>query len=211
MGQNIPMKRSQFLKSAGAAFVLPAVWPWAASAQSERSNCVLVPSETPGPFPLDLSENTFFFRQDIREDRAGVPLRQKIRIVGAENCDPMPNVRVNIWHCDRDGDYSGYAAMGSEGQTYCRGYQMTDANGECEFVTIFPGWYPGRTTHVHFQVHVSSQYSVVSQWTWPHAAAVEVATTHSALYPEGPDPLPPSQDGVFTCLLYTSPSPRDRG
>ena len=75
---------------------------------------------------------------------------------------------------------------------------MTDANGECEFVTIFPGWYPGRTTHVHFQVHVSSQYSVVSQWTWPHAAAVEVATTHSALYPEGPDPLPPSQDGVFT-------------
>ena len=198
LGQNIPMKRSQFLKSAGAAFVLPAVWPWAASAQSERSNCVLVPSETPGPFPLDLTENTFFFRQDIREDRVGVPLRQKIRIVGAENCDPMPNVRVNIWHCDRDGDYSGYAAMGSEGQTYCRGYQMTDANGECEFVTIFPGWYPGRTTHVHFQVHVSSQYSVVSQWTWPHAAAVEVATTHSALYPEGPDPLPPSQDGVFT-------------
>ena len=191
------MKRSQFLKSAGAAFVIPAVWPWAASAQSERSNCVLVPSETPGPFPLDLTENIFFFRQDIREDRVGVPLRQKIRIVGAENCDPMPNVRVNIWHCDRDGDYSGYAAMGSEGQTYCRGYQMTDANGECEFVTIFPGWYPGRTTHVHFQVHVSSQYSVVSQWTWPHAAAVEVATTHAALYPEGPDPLPPSQDGVF--------------
>ena len=197
LGQNIPMKRSQFLKSAGAAFVIPAVWPWAASAQSERSNCVLVPSETPGPFPLDLTENIFFFRQDIREDRVGVPLRQKIRIVGAENCDPMPNVRVNIWHCDRDGDYSGYAAMGSEGQTYCRGYQMTDANGECEFVTIFPGWYPGRTTHVHFQVHVSSQYSVVSQWTWPHAAAVEVATTHAALYPEGPDPLPPSQDGVF--------------
>ena len=75
---------------------------------------------------------------------------------------------------------------------------MTDANGECEFVTIFPGWYPGRTTHVHFQVHVSSQYSVVSQWTWPHAAAVEVATTHSALYPEGLILCRPSQDGVFT-------------
>ena len=70
----------------------------------------------PRSFPLDLTENTFFFRQDIREDRAGVPLRQKIRIVGADNCDPMPNVRVNIWHCDRDGDYSGYAAMGSEGR-----------------------------------------------------------------------------------------------
>ena len=151
----------------------------------------------PRSFSPGLDREHLLFRQDIREDRGGVPLRQKIRILGAENCDPMPNVRVNIWHCDRDGDYSGYAAMGSEGQTYCRGYQMTDANGECEFVTIFPGWYPGRTTHVHFQVHVSSQYSVVSQWTWPHAAAVEVATAHSALYPEGLISLP-SQDGVFT-------------
>ena len=103
-------------------------------------------------------------------------LRQRVRIVGADNCEPMANVRVNIWHCDRDGDYSGYAAMASEGLTYCRGYQMTDANGECEFVTIVPGWYPGRVTHVHFQVFVSSQYSVVSQWTWPHDAVVEAVS-----------------------------------
>ena len=152
------MKRSQFLKSLGAAVALPASLPLVGSAQRlasglpQRSNCVLIPSETPGPFPLDLTDNEFFFRQDIREDREGVRLRQRVRIVGADNCEPMANVRVNIWHCDRDGDYSGYAAMGSEGLTYCRGYQMTDANGECEFVTIFPGWYPGRVTHVHFQV-----------------------------------------------------------
>ena len=199
------MKRSQFLKSVGAALALPAALPFASSAQfrngggvgSGRSNCVLVPSETAGPFPLDLTENEFFFRQEIQEDREGVRLRQRVRIVGADNCEPMPNVRVNVWHCDRDGDYSGYAQMGSEGLTYCRGYQMTDANGECEFVTIFPGWYPGRVTHVHFQVFVSSQYSVVSQWTWPHEDAVNAVSAHPDLYPAGPDPLSPAQDGVF--------------
>ena len=199
------MKRSQFLKSVGAALALPAALPFATSAQnrkgagfsSSRSNCVLIPSETAGPFPLDLTENEFFFRQEIHEDREGVRLRQRVRIVGADNCEPMPNVRVNIWHCDRDGYYSGYAQMGSEGLTYCRGYQMTDANGECEFVTIFPGWYPGRVTHVHFQVHVSSQYSVVSQWTWPHEDAVNAVSAHPDLYPAGPDPLSPAQDGVF--------------
>ena len=74
---------------------------------------------------------------------------------------------------------------------------MTDANGECEFVTIVPGWYSGRVTHVHFQVFVSTQYSVVSQWTWPHDAVVDAVSAHPDLYPEGPDPLTPGQDGVF--------------
>ena len=101
-------------------------------AQAGATACSF-PAKTPGPFPLDLTEDDFFFRQDIREDREGVKLRQRVRIVGADNCEPMANVRVNIWHCDRDGDYSGYVAMASEGLTYCRGYQMTDANGECEF------------------------------------------------------------------------------
>ena len=75
-----------------------------------------MPSETAGPFPLDLSANEYFFRQDIREDRVGVQMRQKVRIIGAGNCQPMPGVRVNIWHCDRDGNYSGYNT--EEGLTY---------------------------------------------------------------------------------------------
>ena len=193
------MKRAQFLKSLGGLSLVP-VMPLVAQAQSRssvgsRSNCILIPSETPGPFPLDLTDNTFYFRQDIREDRVGVQLRQKVRIIGAGNCQPMPNVRVNIWHCDRDGNYSGYGT--ESGLTYCRGYQITDENGECEFITIVPGWYPGRVTHVHFQVHVSTQYSAVSQWTWPHDAVVQAVLDHADLYPEGPDPLTPGQDGVF--------------
>lgn len=201
------MKRIDFLRALGITIVAPSLAAEHVHARTQgspgpagtsaRSNCVLVPSETAGPFPLDLSENEFFFRQEIQEDRVGVRLRQRVRIIGAGNCEPMPNVRVNIWHCDRDGVYSGYASMGSDGETWCRGYQFTDANGECEFVTIFPGWYPGRVTHVHFQVHVSSQYSVVSQWTWPHADAVDAVESNADLYPAGPDPLSPEQDGVF--------------
>ena len=162
---------------------------------SSGSNCILVPSETAGPFPLDLTANEYFFRQDIREDRVGVQMRQKVRIIGAGNCQPMPGVRVNIWHCDRDGNYSGYNT--EEGLTYCRGYQITDENGECEFITIVPGWYPGRVTHMHFQVHVSTQYSAVSLCTCPHAGVVQAVLDHADLYPEGPDPLTPEQDGAF--------------
>lgn len=191
------MKRKHFLQTLGGAMAMPWAIPALARPSAPPSNCVLIPTETPGPFPLDLTDNTFFFRQEIQEDREGVRLRQRVRIVGSENCEPMANVRVNVWHCDRDGDYSGYAAMNSEGQTYCRGYQITDANGECEFVTIVPGWYPGRVTHMHFQVHVSTAYSVVSQWTWPHDVLVAALEAHPDLYPEGPDPLTPAQDGVF--------------
>ena len=179
----------------GVSGIRTATAPSVQKTTGRNSFCVLVPSETPGPFPLDLTDNVFFFRQDIREDRQGVQLRQKVRILGTENCEPMPNVRVNIWHCDRNGNYSGY---GTElEQTYLRGYQMTDANGECEFVTIVPGWYPGRVTHVHFQVHVSTSYSAVSQWTWPHPETVAAVEDHWELYPQGPDPMTPEQDGVF--------------
>jgi protocatechuate 3,4-dioxygenase beta subunit len=194
------MKRSGFLKTLGLLSAAPLAQVALAtkktpSVMSSRSNCVLVPAETPGPFPLDLTDNAFFFRQDIREDRVGVQLRQRVRIVGAEDCEPLPNVRVHIWHCDNVGGYSGYNS--EEGLTYCRGYQITDENGECEFITIVPGWYPGRVTHVHFQVYVSSSYSAVSQWTWPHDETVAAVDAHPDLYPDGPDPLSPDQDFVF--------------
>ena len=115
------MNRNRFLKSMGAAMALPVLAPLSASASpkrlegstGQRGNCTLIPTETAGPFPLDLTENAFFFRQIIHEDREGVQLRQRVHL-GAEDCEPMANVRVNIWHCDQDSDYSGYAAMGSE-------------------------------------------------------------------------------------------------
>ena len=194
------MKRKSFLKSLGLSGVALFTAPISALGKdkptsTKRGGCSLIPSEIAGPFPLDLSENEFFFRQDISEDLQGTTVIQKLRIVGLENCFPMPNIRVNIWCCDLNGDYSGYGEL--EGLTYQRGYQITDDNGEVEFRYVFPGWYPGRVVHMHFQVFVSTQYSVVSQYTWPHEAAVQIANDNPELYTQGPDPMTPEDDGAF--------------
>jgi len=158
-------------------------------------NCVIIPTETAGPFPLDLTENQTFFRQDIREDRTGVRHDLKLKIIGSANCEPMPNVRVNIWHCDKDGNYSGYSSQ--SGLTYLRGYQLTDANGEVTFTTIFPGWYTGRICHIHFQVWVSSVYAAISQLTYPIPEKNAIYASNPSIYTKGADPLSYNQDGIF--------------
>lgn len=163
--------------------------------------CTLIPSETAGPFPLDLTENSTYFRQDIRENKTGVLLNLKLKIFGVNNCAPMQNVRVNIWHCDKDGLYSGYSQSNNQGQaglTYLRGYQFTDANGEVNFVTIFPGWYTGRICHIHFQVYVSANYAAISQLTFPIAAKNALYAANSSLYTKGADPLTYASDNIFS-------------
>lgn len=194
------MKRKDFLQGIGLAGV-GAMIPGTSNSATQPlralpgTECVLIPSETAGPFPLDLTDNQFYFRQDVREDRAGVQLNLKMKIIGLENCLPMPNLRVNIWHCDKDGNYSGYGT--ETGLTYLRGYQLTDAEGEIEFITIFPGWYPGRICHIHFQVYVSSVYAAVSQLTFPLDVRNQIYADNPGIYTKGPDPLSYNQDGVF--------------
>ena len=195
------MKRKDFLRGiglAGVGTVLPSPSlknnSFCGSPQPP-GGCVLIPSETAGPFPLDLTENQTFFRQDVREDRTGVRHDLKMKIIGLENCLPMPNVRVHIWYCDKDGSYSGYGNQ--TGLTYLRGYQYADVNGEVNFINIFPGWYNGRICHIHFQVYVSSVYAAVSQLTYPIAEKNQIYADNPTLYTKGEDPLNFNQDGVF--------------
>lgn len=198
------MKRIEFLRGlgiAGAGALLPLknlthLKTEKAPVAPPPPDCTLIPSETAGPYPLDLTANPTYFRQDVREDRAGVQLNLKMRIIGVQNCEPMPNLRVNIWHCDKDGNYSGYQT--EVGQTYLRGYQMTDANGEVEFVTIFPGWYNGRICHIHFQVFVSSVYAAVSQLSFPIDTKNAIYAANTTVYTKGADPLSFNQDGIFS-------------
>ncbi|MDZ4746010.1 MAG: T9SS type A sorting domain-containing protein [bacterium] len=165
--------------------------------------CVLIPSETAGPFPLDLSKDLSKFRQDMREDQDGVIHRMKMKIVSTSNCSPITNARVDLWHCNAYGYYSGFRTSGQNGSqdhtgaTWLRGIQMTDANGEVNFITIFPGWYPGRTIHMHFQVFLSSVLSVTSQLAYPVAETNALLTSNQPYAVAGPDPTPPSSDGVF--------------
>ena len=200
------MNRKDFLKGAGIAGLGLALsnTPSAVAAEKklqQTSTCSLIPSETAGPFPLDLSENTTFFRKDIRDSFPGVRLNVKIKVLGASNCQPMRNARVNIWHCDKDGIYSGYNNNMNRGDLNgksFRGYQFTDANGEVEFTTIFPGWYQGRIAHIHFQVYVSSAYSAVSQFTFDIPTKNAIYAANPTIYTKGADPLQFSGDNIFS-------------
>lgn len=198
--------RREFLKATGILGVgslIPFGKTFAGNEDTGKAmgSCVLIPTETAGPFPLDLTANTSYFRQDLRETKTGVQLNVKLKITGVDNCDPMQNLRVNIWHCDKDGLYSGYSQSNNPGQagfTYLRGYQMTDANGEVEFVTIFPGWYSGRICHIHFQVYVSSSYAAISQLTFDVDTKNGIYAANASLYTKGPDPMTLAGDNVFS-------------
>jgi protocatechuate 3,4-dioxygenase beta subunit len=112
------------------------------------ASCVLQREVTEGPYYLDLD----LVRRNIKGGRKGTPLTLNFQVVNATTCKPIPNGAVEIWHADADGEYSGVEGNGG---TWLRGIQRTSASGRVRFETIFPGWYRGRTTHIHMKVFVS--------------------------------------------------------
>jgi uncharacterized protein (TIGR03437 family) len=105
--------------------------------------------------------------------RAGVPLTLSITIQNLTDgsCSALSGAYVDIWHCDAKGIYSdeptynpggGTGSVNTTGQKFLRGYQITDANGTVSFTTIYPGWYQGRTIHIHFRVRTYSGTTVLS-------------------------------------------------
>jgi protocatechuate 3,4-dioxygenase beta subunit len=91
-------------------------------------------------------------RRNIRRGRSGTPLTLRLRVVDANTCRAIPNAAVEIWHCDALGEYSGVEGNGG---TFLRGIQRADSRGRVRFETIVPGWYRGRTPHIHMKVFVS--------------------------------------------------------
>jgi len=133
--------------------------------------CTIDATETAGPFPGDGSNaargatsnilaESGVVRSDIRSSfgvstntAAGVPLTLTITIADAsKGCAPLPGYSIYIWHCTQDGLYSLYTAPE---ENYLRGVQVADADGKLSFTTVFPGCYPGRWPHIHFEVYPS--------------------------------------------------------
>jgi protocatechuate 3,4-dioxygenase beta subunit len=110
---------------------------------------VLAPEQTEGPFYIPNER----VRRNITEGKPGTPLELRLSVVDASTCRPVRNAAVDIWHADAAGAYSGFGA-GSASRTFLRGVQRTDAKGIARFTTIYPGWYQGRTVHIHVMVHV---------------------------------------------------------
>ena len=153
--------------------------------------CAVTPNETIGPYPslVDL------FRSDIRESKSGTRLDLALTVVNtATSCAPLTGVNVEIWQCDASGNYSQY---GSErAQTYLRGIQTTDANGQVRFTTVYPGWYQGRATHIHVEVTRNGQSLKVTQIAFPDSVNNEVYG--SGVYASrGSNPTTNTRDGIF--------------
>ncbi|WP_104060365.1 intradiol ring-cleavage dioxygenase [Arthrobacter sp. 4R501] len=156
-----------------------------------------IPQETAGPYPGDGSNGpnvlaaSGVVRQDITSSfgtgsasAAGVPLTFTLTLLdNANGCVPLAGAAVYAWHCDRDGRYSMYDS-GLANENYLRGVQEADASGQVTFTSIFPGAYPGRWPHIHFEVFESmsnataaGQVLAVSQIALTKAACDDVYAT----------------------------------
>jgi protocatechuate 3,4-dioxygenase beta subunit len=120
-----------------------------AAVASGAVKCVLTPEMTEGPYYIAAEK----MRRNITEGRPGVPLRLRLSVVDASTCAPIKGAAIDIWHADALGVYSGFGS-GASSRTFMRGIQMTDVHGLATFDTVYPGWYQGRTVHIHVKVHL---------------------------------------------------------
>jgi protocatechuate 3,4-dioxygenase beta subunit len=169
------------------------------------STCVVRPEQTEGPYFVD----EMLDRSDIREDREGVPLDLTFNVSrvdegNAAACGPLASALVDIWHCDATGEYSDVQdnaeGFDTKGQTYLRGYQVTDENGTARFKTIYPGWYQGRAVHIHFKIRDSPEseqgYEFTSQLYFDDALTNEIQS-QGPYAEKGQRDLRNSEDGIY--------------
>ena len=145
------------------------------------SVCTLTCAQTLGPCYYSGTQ----VRHDITEGKSGLPSLLGFLIVDADTCQPVENASIDIWHTDRNGVYSApITAMCNAGdatartQTFCRGVQPADANGWAYFRTIYPGWYSGRTTHIHATIRVGTSAIVTSQFHFADTLIDYIYRTH---------------------------------
>jgi len=168
--------------------------------------CVIRPELTEGPYFVD----EMLHRSDIRSDpsdgsvRDGVPLELMFLVskVSSDGCTPLAGAAVDVWHCDAQGVYSDVADPGSNtvGKKFLRGYQVTDANGEARFTTIYPGWYQGRTVHIHFKIRgvteAGAGYEFTSQLFFDDAVS-DLVYQQAAYAGKGERAVRNADDGIF--------------
>ena len=157
--------------------------------------CVARPEKTEGPYFVDEKLN----RSDIRSDpgdgtvSAGLPLQLAFSVarISGSACTAFAGALVDVWHCDALGVYSDVSDPGfqTKGKKFLRGYQVTDANGLARFTTIYPGWYQGRTVHIHFKIRsdagAATGLEFTSQLFFDDAVTDQVHAT-GTIRPEGP-------------------------
>jgi protocatechuate 3,4-dioxygenase beta subunit len=171
MNESTLTRRGSLLKLGGLVGGVLGVGAWKA-AESEGAgpagvasgavNCVLTPEQTEGPYYIGGEK----LRRDITEGRPGTPLLLHAFVVNAATCKAIKGATVDVWHADAGGVYSGFG-QGSGNRTFMRGLQKTNAKGLALFRTIYPGWYQGRTVHIHVKVHLGANVVHTGQLYFP--------------------------------------------
>ncbi len=172
------------------------------------SSCMVSPEQTEGPYFVDSKLN----RSDIRSDpsdgsvKEGVPLQLTLRVseISSNNCTLIEGAIVDIWQCDALGIYSDVQdnneLFDTSGKKFLRGYQLTDANGTVQFSTIYPGWYQGRTVHIHFKVRTDptsgQSYEFTSQLYFDDSITDRVHA-QEPYTSKGQRTVKNDQDGIF--------------
>jgi protocatechuate 3,4-dioxygenase beta subunit len=167
MSEQRVTRRGSLVKLGGAAVAAAAGWKAVeagsagagpAAVASGLVSCVLTPEQTEGPYFLPGDK----VRRNVTEGRPGVPLTLKLTVLDVSKCKPIKGAAVDIWHCDALGAYAA-----AENKTFMRGIQKTDAKGVATFKTVYPGWYGGRTVHIHVKVSLGGNVVHTGQLYFP--------------------------------------------
>lgn len=206
------MDRKEFLQKGfssilGLAMAIPAFDSCKTEADvtgttATTGTCTSYPVKEEGPFPTKVPSS--FVLKDIRSDRTGVPFTINVIVQNKnKNCTALDGVIFDIWHCDKDGNYSEYGGSGMQSVDYTkvdflRGRQTTDSTGQVTFTSIYPGWYSGRAPHFHVHIYTASGTSLlITQVGFPEDINNTVYTT-SNLYTRGRQDTSNSADHVFS-------------
>lgn len=161
-----------------------------------------------GPYFVDDSASGYLRTNilsnlDGSSTQDGVPLTLTIYVFDSEkSCAPMQGVQVDIWHCNAKGIYSAESSESTVGESWLRGYQITDCTGKVQFTTIIPGWYQGRTTHIHLRLRstyddTDTSGSNTMQVFFDQTLIDTLSTSVSPYSTEGQNPTTNATDRVY--------------
>lgn len=162
--------------------------------------CALTCSATLGPCYVSTLE-----RMDISEGQNGLPVRFAFLIVD-EMCRPIEGAALDIWHTSANGYYSGEDAPfgctlgdpAAEMSRWFRGVQSSNAAGRVDFNSCFPGWYPGRTIHIHFTVRLNNEEYLTSQLYFDDLLSNEIIAAEPIYSDRGPRDTDNTTDGLIS-------------
>ena len=203
--RSLSLARRRALRLLGFSAAAFASLPVRGAQSGAAEACVVRPRHVEGPFFVDAALN----RSDIRSDprtgavKPGVPLRLTFRVsqLNGSSCTPLTGALVDVWQCDAQGLYSDTSDWQAStlGQRFLRGYQRTDRNGMASFTTIFPGWYPNRTVHIHFKIRTHSGATTrdFTSQIYFEDEVTDVVHAQPAYLPHGPRKVRNSRDMLY--------------